>query len=69
MLVLGRKQSEILVLKHRKTGERIEVMLVRGGDSPRIGVEAALEWQIVRAEVEHKYAPNRVDVCSESRQE
>ena len=69
MLVLGRKQSERLILKHRTTGEQIVVMLVRGGDSPRIGVEAALEWQIVRAEVEHKYDPNRVEVCNESRQE
>ena len=69
MLVLGRKQSERLILKHRTTGEQIVVMLVRGGDSPRIGVEAALEWQILRDDAKNKDAPNRVEVCSESRQE
>ena len=69
MLVLGRKQSESLILKHRTTGERIVVMLVRGGDSPRIGVEATLEWQILRDDAKNKDDPNRFACCNEPRQE
>ena len=52
MLVLSRKRGQRIYLHNKKTGERIEIMVVRlTREVARIGVEADQEWVIVREEV------------------
>lgn len=51
MLVLGRLQNEKVILRHRATGDRIEVMVVRATHSVRLGFEAGQHWEIIREEL------------------
>lgn len=62
MLVLGRYPSETLVMRHAITGEVITVMLVTCGNQPRIGIEAAKEWRIVRGELLDDEQPTPAEV-------
>lgn len=50
MLVVSRKRDEGLVLIHRQTKERIEILVtnVSGNDRCRLGIEASQEWKILR---------------------
>lgn len=52
MLVLSRKISEYIQLRHRVTGEIIEFHIVDvKGDRVRVGTEASQDWQILRDEL------------------
>lgn len=53
MLVLKRDRNEWVNLRHVATGELIRVCLVEvRGHVARLGIEAAREWNIARAEID-----------------
>lgn len=53
MLVLSRKEDDVIVLTH-PDGTRIEVVLVRAKNgSSKIGIEAPPHIRIIRKEIEH----------------
>ena len=55
MLVLTLNAGAQTTFTNRATGEVIAIELVRGGDSPRIGIKANLEWDIVRSDAKKKH--------------
>ena len=62
LLVLARFPSQKLILTNRVTGDRIEVMVVRAGNQPRIGIAASGDWQIDREEVLTGMQPRPAEV-------
>jgi carbon storage regulator CsrA len=52
MLVLSRKKDEHIQLKHKVTGEIIEVLVVDlRGDKVKLGFRASDDWKILRDEL------------------
>lgn len=54
MLVLGRKVTQVVVLRNRITGEEIRVTVVRSETIVRLGFKASSDWLILREELDEE---------------
>ena len=55
MLVIALNLGAETTMTNRETGEVIKLCLARGGDAPRIGIEASLAWDILRSDAKKKH--------------
>jgi len=55
MLVIALHYGAETTLTNSETGEVIKLCLARGGDSPRVGIEASLKWDILRSNAKKKH--------------
>jgi hypothetical protein len=54
MLVIALNHGAETTMTNSETGEVIKLCLARGGDSPRVGIQAAKKWNIVRSDANVK---------------